>query len=59
MTSQETVTVLPDASELHEGVLVVHHREADEREAMAVPVHVKSSQALMGDLLDARVIDRL
>ncbi len=47
------MAVPPDASELDEGVLVVHDREGEEGEAMAVPAHVESSQQLLGDLLDA------
>ncbi len=52
------VAVPPDASELDEGVLVVHDREGEEGEAMAVPAYVESSQQLLGDLLDAMVLDR-
>jgi hypothetical protein len=52
------VAVPPDASELDEGVLVVQDREVEEGEAMAVAAHVESSQQLLGDLLDAMVLDR-
>ncbi len=45
------LAVPPDASELDEGVLVVHDREGEEGEAMAVPAHVESSQpAVTGGL---------
>ncbi len=52
------MAVPPDASKPDEGVLVVHVREGDEGEGSAAPVHVDSSQQLLGDLLDALVIDR-
>ncbi len=52
------MAVPPDASELDERLLVVHDREVEEGEAMAVPAHVESSQQLLGDLLDAMVLDR-
>ena len=52
------MAVPPDASELDESVLDVQDREVEEGEEMAVPVHVESSQQLLGDLLDAMVIDR-
>ncbi len=52
------MAVPPDASELDGGVLVVQDRQVEEGEEMAVPAHVESSQDLLGDYLDAMVLDR-
>ncbi len=52
------MAVPPVASELDDGVLVVHVMEVEKGEGMAVPVHAESSRQLPGDLLDAMVLDR-
>jgi hypothetical protein len=41
----------PDASELDEGVLVLHDRQVEEGEQMAVALQVESSQQSLGALL--------